>query len=74
VHVQALVAEAPVEGLDKGILGGFAWSNEIELHTACEGPVLERARHEFGAVIDGDGHGHRPINQGAIERGANRLA
>jgi hypothetical protein len=52
VHVQALIAEPSVERLDEGVFHWFAWSNEIALHAALIGPVLERPRPEFGAVID----------------------
>ena len=54
MHVQALVAQAPVEGLDVGVFHGFAGPDEVELHATPIGPVFERARGELRPVIDGD--------------------
>ena len=51
MHVQAFVAQAPVEGFDVGIVGGRAWPREIELDPAVECPRLDRLRGEFGAVV-----------------------
>ena len=42
VHVQTLVSQAAVKGLNKGILHRFAWSNEVELHAPPIGPIFER--------------------------------
>ena len=75
MHVQALVAQAPVEGLDEGVFHGFARPNEVELHAALIGPVFERARHEFRAVIDGDrARRVRRRAEDAIEGRADRAA
>ena len=32
MHVQALVTQAPVEGLDETVLDGLPWANEVKLH------------------------------------------
>src|SRR5262249_53771186 len=55
MHLQALVAQAPVEGLDVGILHGFARMDEVERDAPVIRPVFARAGGEFRAVIDGDG-------------------
>ena len=41
VYVQTLIAQSAVKGLNKGILHGFARSNEVELHTPPIGPIFE---------------------------------
>ncbi len=67
VDVQTLIAQPPVKRLDEGVFHGFPGPNEIQLHAALIGPVFERARHELGAVIDGD----RP-RRGAPRRARDR--
>src|SRR6188768_3963466 len=67
VHIQTLITQTCVERLNEGIFHGFAGTNEVELHATCEGPVLERARHELGAVIDGDRPWSSPAGEGAIK-------
>ena len=52
MHVQALVAQAPVERFDMRVVRGFSRPCEIELHAALERPCFQRFRHELRAVID----------------------
>jgi hypothetical protein len=59
MHVQALIAQAPVEGLDVGVIRRFSPPREIELHATLEGSRFKRLRHELRAVIDGDRRGQR---------------
>src|SRR5438552_3203515 len=42
VHVQTLVSQSAIKGFNTGILHGFAWSNEVELHAPPIGPIFER--------------------------------
>ena len=42
VHVQTLVVQSAVKGFNKGIIHGFARSNEVELDTPPIGPIFER--------------------------------
>src|SRR5262249_45251405 len=72
-HVQALVAQASVVGLDERILG-FAGPDKIELHPTLIRPVLEGARGELRTVIDGDRARPRPSAQDAIEGLGDRAA
>ena len=55
--VQAFITESAVKGLDEPVFRGLARSNEIELHAALPGPLIEHARREFSSVIDGNGLG-----------------
>jgi hypothetical protein len=41
MYVQALVAQAPVEGLDVGILHGFAGVDEVERDAAVIRPIFD---------------------------------
>ena len=59
---------------NEGVFHGFSRPNEIELHATPIRPVLERPRHELGAMVDRDRTRRRPAGQGAIERLADRLA
>ena len=43
VYVQTLVSQSVVKGFNKGILHGFAGSNEVELHAPPIGPIFERS-------------------------------
>jgi len=36
MHIQTLVSQSAVKGLNKGILYGFTWSNEVELHPPAD--------------------------------------
>jgi hypothetical protein len=42
VYVQTLIAQSAVKGFNQGILHGFAWSNEVELHASAKRPIFER--------------------------------
>jgi hypothetical protein len=42
MYVQTFIAQSAVKGFNKGILHGFARSNEVELHTPPIGPIFER--------------------------------
>src|SRR6187399_3299688 len=67
MDVQTFVPQATVKRLDERIFHWLAWPNEIELHPTLVRPVFERARHELGAVIDGDGSRWRVRTDGAIQ-------
>lgn len=54
MHVQTLVSRSAVQGFNNGILHGFAWSNEVELHALPIDPIFERPRLGFGAIIHRD--------------------
>lgn len=54
MDVQALIPQPPVKRFNERVFHGFTWANEIELYTTTISPVFEGARHELGAVVDGD--------------------
>lgn len=57
LHVQTLVPQPAVEGLDVPVIRGFTGSAEIELNAPFVGPRFERAGREFGAVVARDRDG-----------------
>src|SRR5687767_8548980 len=71
MDVQALVAEPAIKRFDEGIFHGFARTNEIELDAAREGPILERPRHEFRSMIDGDRAWRGTVHQQTVQRRAD---
>jgi hypothetical protein len=54
MHVQALGAEASVEGFDKGVVGRLAGPAEVERDAVGVGPQIEIARDELCTLIDTD--------------------
>ena len=80
VDVQTLIAQPAVKGFDERVFHGFPGADEIELDAAREGPVLERPsvlerpRHELGAVIDGDRPRWRAVGEHTIQGRAHGLA
>jgi hypothetical protein len=52
VHVETCIAEATVEAFDKRVFYGLAGPDEVEGDAPSLGPLVERLRGEFGAVID----------------------
>jgi hypothetical protein len=52
VHVQTLITQPTVEGLDERVLGRLAGADEVELHTPQVTPLVERLGRKFRAVID----------------------
>ena len=42
MHVQALIAQAAVEGLEVSVVGRLAGPREVELHAAIERPRFHR--------------------------------
>ena len=74
IHVQALVAKAPVEALDVPVVGRFARAREVELDPAAPGPVLQGSRGELGAVVAGDRPGCAMDGDPALEHLGHRLA
>jgi len=68
VDVQALIAQAAIKRFNERVFDRLARSNEIELDAPRVRPVFERARHEFGAMINGDRSRHWRVHQHPIER------
>ena len=54
VRVEAFVAESAIEGLDEGVLHGFARPNELESDVVRIRPRVHRAADEFAAVVHRD--------------------
>jgi len=54
VRVQALAAEAAVERLDEGVIGGLARPREVQGDALGIRPQVEVAADELGALIDPD--------------------
>ena len=50
--VQAFISQRAVEGLDEPVFHRLTRSNEIELHATLPRPLVDRARREFGTVVD----------------------
>ena len=65
---ETLVAKAAVKALDVGILNGFAWTDERELHAVPIRPDVERPRNELGPVIDDQGAWEPALGRQRIER------
>jgi hypothetical protein len=63
VHVQTLVSQSAVTRFTEGVFHGFAGPNNVELHATTTGPIFERPRLEFGAMIHCDGFRGRDANQ-----------
>mmetsp|Transcript_10864 Transcript_10864/g.16122 ORF Transcript_10864/g.16122 Transcript_10864/m.16122 type:complete len:90 (-) Transcript_10864:953-1222(-) len=49
--VQALLAQAPVEALDRGVVRRFAWSAEVQFDAALVGPLVHGLGDELAAVV-----------------------
>ena len=67
VLVEAFIAEPPVEGFDKGVLGWLAGLDEIEPHAIAPGPFVERLAGHLGAVVQDDLQGQAPGLREPIE-------
>lgn len=51
VDVQALIPERSIEGLDIGIVRGFAGTREVDPYTMMIGPRIDQTASKFGAVV-----------------------
>src|SRR5262249_16836575 len=67
VLVQALVSKLPVEGLDEGVVDGFAGPDEVELDATAVRPGIERGAGKLGAVVDDDPPGQRAARGQAVK-------
>ncbi len=74
MHVQALVAQPPVEGFNMPVVRRLARSGEVECNAALVRPGLERFGHELRAVIDGDRLWQSDRMDDAFERGHDALS
>ncbi len=63
VHVQALIAQSSVEGLDHAAHGGLAGQDEAELHAAQVTPLVARFGRVFRSVVDSCREGRRPLER-----------
>jgi len=54
--VQTLIPQSPVERLYMAVLCRLSGVNEVELHPALIGPLLERLRGELCAMVHRDRH------------------
>lgn len=52
MRVEALVAQAAVEGFYEGVGRGRAGSTEVQRHPVDVGPMIERRGDEFGAIAN----------------------
>jgi hypothetical protein len=68
VLVQALGAEAAIEGFDEGVIGGLAWPGEVEHDAALIGPEVHVAGYELAALIDTDRLGVAGRSAHPVER------
>jgi hypothetical protein len=55
-HVQALIAQPPIERLYVPVFSGLSGIDEVELHASPVRPFLENFRRELRAVTDRDRH------------------
>ena len=58
VDVQAFIAKAAVEGFDEWIIRWLSGPREVERHLVIIGPLVQRLRDEFAAVVDLDAFWH----------------
>ncbi len=68
MHVQTLLAKPPVERFDRGIVGWFAPTTEIENHAVGIGPEIHRGTDELGAVVAVDALRQAALDAQALER------
>jgi len=54
IGIQTLVAEPSVEGFNQGIVGWFSRTAEVKRDLMQVGPLVERTRHELGAIVRGE--------------------
>ena len=52
VSVQTFRSEAPVEFLDKRVIGRLAWAREVERDAALISPQVQITLHELSTLID----------------------
>ena len=67
VHVQAFIAEPPVEGLDGGIVRRLSASAEVEDHVVRIRPEIHRGTDELGSIVALDPLRQSPIEPEALE-------
>lgn len=51
MHVQAFVSQRPVKRLYEGIVGGLAWSGEVDPHAVVIGPEIDKMAGELSTII-----------------------
>jgi len=68
VGVQAFRSELAVERLDEGIVGRFAWPDEVKRYAFHVGPEIEFPADELGAVVDADRLRVAELGGAAFER------
>lgn len=73
VDVQALVSQPPIKGFNKGVFDRFARANEVQFDSMPVGPIFQRSRLEFRAMIHRDGARSGAIPYDAIKRLPNLL-
>ena len=54
VFVETLLPQPAVEALDEGVLNRLARLDELQLHAAFVGPLIEYAASKFRAIIRGE--------------------
>lgn len=54
IGIEVFVAELAVEPLKKAAFRRLSGANEVERTFALTGPIVERSRHELGALIHRD--------------------
>lgn len=55
MHIQALISQTAVEGLNERIIRGFAWTREVQCHAVFILPSVQRQRNELAAqeILEG---------------------
>ena len=85
VHIECRFPIAPIESFNETILHRFAGFDELECHAMIFGPISQRDRYEFWAVVPSKSGCHaqpflaygdsaqRTLNEGAAKHDGNRL-
>lgn len=66
--VNAFAAQFAVERLDQRIIGGLAWTREVERHLPLVSPQIYISRDQLAAIVDPGRLGIPDLATGPIER------
>src|SRR5215216_1938683 len=74
VHVQTLLSEPTVEGFDRGVVGRFAATTEVQDDAVGVRPEVHRGTDELRSVVAVNALRHSSLETQALERGRDILS
>ena len=74
VQIQAFIAKLAIEALDVGVLGRFAWLDEVQGDAMRVRPRVQHLPGKLGAIVDGDLFGRAMPGDELVEDARHALA